>query len=124
MDTLPEVNKENEDYRQFILSEDGVARRWVRAGTSGWRLDVADELPMCFLRDLRTAVRAQDDQAVLLGEVWEDASNKVSYGAQRCYCLGDTLDSVMNYPLREAAIGFVTGTLDAYAFCPRHSSIR
>ena len=119
VDTLPEVNKENEDYRQFILSEEGVARRWVRAGTSGWRLDVADELPMRFLRDLRTAVRVQDDQAALLGEVWEDASNKVSYGAQRCYCLGDTLDSVMNYPLREAAIGFVTGALDAYAFCRR-----
>ena len=123
VDTLPEVNKENEDYRQFILSEEGVARRWVRAGTSGWRLDVADELPMRFLRDLRTAVRAQDDQAALLGEVWEDASNKVSYGAQRCYCLGDTLDSVMNYPLREAAIGFVTGALDAYAFCRRVESL-
>ena len=124
VDTLPEVNKDNEDYRRFILAEDGVARRWMRAGTAGWRLDVADELPMRFLRDLRTAVRTQDAQAALLGEVWEDASNKVSYGAQRCYCLGDTLDSVMNYPLREAAIGFVTGTLDAYAFCRRVESLR
>ena len=124
VDTLPEVNKDNEDYCRFILAEDGVARRWMRAGTAGWRLDVADELPMRFLRDLRTAVRTQDAQAALLGEVWEDASNKVSYGAQRCYCLGDTLDSVMNYPLREAAIGFVTGTLDAYAFCRRVESLR
>ena len=79
---------------------------------------------MRFLRDLRTAVRTQDAQAALLGEVWEDASNKVSYGAQRCYCLGDTLDSVMNYPLRKAAIGFVTGTLDAYAFCRMVESLR
>ena len=124
VDTLPEVNKDNEDYRRFILAEDGVARRWMRAGTAGWRLDVADELPMRFLRDLRTAVRTQDAQAALLGEVWEDASNKVSYGAQRCYCLGDTLDSVMNYPLRKAAIGFVTGTLDAYAFCRMVESLR
>ena len=124
VDTLPEVNKDNEDYRRFILAEDGVARRWMRAGTAGWRLDVADELPMRFLRDLRTAVRTQDAQAALLGEVWEDASNKVAYGAQRCYCLGDTLDSVMNYPLREAAIGFVTGALDAYAFCRRVESLR
>ena len=115
VDTLPEVNKDNEDYRRFILAEDGVARRWMRAGTAGWRLDVADELPMRFLRDLRTAVRTQDAQAALLGEVWEDASNKVSYGAQRCYCLGDTLDSVMNYPLREGLIGFLLGEIDAYA---------
>lgn len=124
VDALPEINKENEDYRRFILDTDGVARRWVRAGASGWRLDVADELPMRFLRDLRTAVHAENPHAALLGEVWEDASNKVSYGVQRCYCLGDTLDTVMNYPLREAAIGFVCGQLDAFAFCRRIDSLR
>lgn len=124
VDTLPEVNKENEDYRHYMLDEDGVCRHWVRAGTSGWRLDVADELPMRFLRDLRTAVRAEKEDAVLLGEVWEDASNKVSYGAQRCYCLGDTLDSVMNYPLREAALSFVKGEIDAFAFTRRIESLR
>ena len=114
--TLPEVNKENEDYRHFMLDEDGVARKWVRAGTDGWRLDVADELPMRFLQDLRTGVKAEKPDAALLGEVWEDASNKVAYGQMRCYCLGDTLDSVMNYPLREAALAFVKGEMDAYSF--------
>ena len=119
---MPKLNLANPDARDYFLS---VGRYWLEEfGIDGWRLDVADELPMRFLRDLRTAVRTQDAQAALLGEVWEDASNKVSYGAQRCYCLGDTLDSVMNYPLREAAIGFVTGTLDAYAFCRRVESLR
>jgi len=61
---------------------------------------------------------------VLLGEVWEDASNKVAYGEMRCYCLGDTLDSVMNYPLREAAQSFVRGDIDAYAFVRRIESLR
>ena len=51
--------------------------------------------------------------AALLGEVWEDASNKVAYGRLRSYCLGDTLDSVMNYPLREALIAFLTGNAPA-----------
>lgn len=119
---MPKLNLANPDARDYFLS---VGRYWLEEfGIDGWRLDVADELPMRFLRDLRTVVRTQDAQAALLGEVWEDASNKVSYGAQRCYCLGDTLDSVMNYPLREAAIGFVTGTLDAYAFCRRVESLR
>ena len=122
--TLPEINKENEDYRRYMLAEDGVARKWVRCGTDGWRLDVADELPMRFLRDLRQSVKAEKQDAVLLGEVWEDASNKVSYGQMRCYCLGDTLDSVMNYPLREAAIAFVRGDMDAYTFVRRMESLR
>ena len=111
--TLPELNKDNESYRRFILGKDGVARHWVQAGASGWRLDVADELPMSFLRDLRKSVRKQQEDAVLLGEVWEDASNKVAYGQMRSYVLGDTLDSVMNYPLREALINFLTHVIPA-----------
>ena len=111
--TLPELNKNNESYRRFILGKDGVARHWVQAGASGWRLDVADELPMSFLRDLRKSVRKQQEDAVLLGEAWEDASNKVAYGQMRSYVLGDTLDSVMNYPLREALINFLTHVIPA-----------
>lgn len=122
--TLPEINKENETYRQYMLAPDGVIRKWVGAGTGGWRLDVADELPMRFLRDLRTSVKTEKSDAVVLGEVWEDASNKVSYGQMRCYCLGDTLDSVMNYPLREAALAFVKGEINAYDFTRRIESLR
>ena len=124
INTLPEVKKDNEDYRRFMFQEEGVVRRWVRRGTSGWRLDVADELTMRFLRSLRQSVKAENPDATVLGEVWEDASNKVSYGEMRCYCLGDTLDSVMNYPLREAAIAFVRGDIDAYAFVRRIESLR
>lgn len=115
--TLPEVNKNDPGYREFILGRDGVARDWVRQGSAGWRLDVADELPMDFLRGLRAAVKAEIPDALVLGEVWEDASHKVAYGEMRCYCQGDTLDSVMNYPLRAAAIDFFTGKADAFALC-------
>lgn len=111
--TLPEVNKSNPAYRKYINGENGVARYWLREGISGWRLDVADELPMPFLRELRRAVKAEKEDGILLGEVWEDASHKMAYGEMRSYCLGDTADSVMNYPLREVLIDFFTGKKDA-----------
>ncbi|NLB39219.1 MAG: hypothetical protein GX810_08250, partial [Clostridiales bacterium] len=106
-------NKDDPSYRSFILGHDGVARHWLGQGATGWRLDVADELPMSFLRELRTAVKDENPDSTLLGEVWEDASNKIAYGKMRCYALGDTLDSVMNYPLRDAIIRFLTGTTTA-----------
>ncbi len=111
--TLPEVNKDDPTFRQFILGRRGIARLWVKRGAYGWRLDVADELPMDFLRQLRQGVKEENPDAVLLGEVWEDASNKVAYGKLRSYCLGDTLDTVMNYPLRDVLIRFFTHQADA-----------
>ena len=113
--TLPEIDKSSESYRDFMFRAGGIVRGWIGRGSSGWRLDVADELSMSFLRELRRAVKTQDPDAVVLGEVWEDASHKVAYGEMRCYCQGDTLDSVMNYPLREAAIAFFTGRINAGA---------
>jgi len=111
--TLPAMNKNNESYREFILGNEGVARTWLKRGASGWRLDVADELPLRFLRTLRASVKKENPDAAVLGEVWEDASHKVAYGEMRCYCQGDTLDSVMNYPLRDAALDFLTGRINA-----------
>lgn len=114
--SLPECRKENSDYQQFMFRDkEGVVPRWIDRGAAGWRLDVADELSMDFLRKLRAAAKRAKRDAVVLGEVWEDASNKISYGELRCYCTGDTLDSVMNYPLREAILDFVTGKSNAHA---------
>ncbi len=114
--TLPAVNKDNPAYRDYLLDgEKGVLPLWIHRGASGWRLDVADELPVDLLQQMRQAVKQANPEATLLGEVWEDASNKVSYGVPRSYCLGDTLDSVMNYPLRRAVIDFFTGAADAGA---------
>ena len=105
--SLPECRKDDPSYQHFIFDPaEGIVPRWLKAGASGWRLDVADELTMDFLRKLKdAAVKARPD-ALVLGEVWEDASNKVAYDEVRCYCTGDTLDSVMNYPLRDAVLDF------------------
>ena len=107
--TLPEVDKESPDYIEFITGKNGVLETWQEAGAGGWRLDVADELPDVFLDALRESVKKTDPEALILGEVWEDASHKISYGRRRRYLLGRQLDSVMNYPFCNAVTGFVRG---------------
>jgi len=109
--TMPTVNKSNTDYRDFINGKNGVVKKWLEHGASGWRLDVADELPMDFLRELRDSAKAENPDALVIGEVWEDASNKVVQDILRNYCYGDTLDSVMNYPVRNAILNFMTGKI-------------
>ena len=55
--TLPAVQENEPDYRDFIIrGQDSVVRHWLRAGASGWRLDVADELPDDFIAEIRTAM--------------------------------------------------------------------
>ncbi len=102
--TLPEVEELDDTFLSYINGKDGIVAKWLNAGASGWRLDVADELPDAFLDSLRQRVKATDPEAIVLGEVWEDASNKHSYGHRRRYLLGRQLDSVMNYPFREAIL--------------------
>ena len=104
---LPEIREEEPSYRDYICGENGILRRWMRCGISGWRLDVADELPDVFLDDLRRAVKSEDPDAIIIGEVWEDATTKFAYGQRRRYLLGNQLDSVMNYPFAAAILRFV-----------------
>ncbi|MDR3344324.1 MAG: glycoside hydrolase family 13 protein [Oscillospiraceae bacterium] len=119
VDILPELREEEPGYLDFVtglpegtqcnVPSCGIARRWLRAGASGWRLDVADELPDVFLDAFAAAVKAEKPDAYILGEVWEDASEKISYGARRRYLQGGQLDSVMNYPLADAIMDFARG---------------
>jgi len=112
--TLPNVNEMVPSYQEFIYKgEDSVVRYWLNKGAAGWRLDVADELPDEFIKGLRQAMKEVNPEAVLLGEVWEDASNKVSYDANRQYLWGEELDSVTNYPFRQALLDFILGHGDA-----------
>ena len=108
-DTLPEVNEHDESYREFICGKGGVIDTWLSLGAGGFRLDVADELPDDFIEAIRTAVKRHGQDKFLLGEVWEDATTKVSYGARRTYLLGKGLDAVMNYPFRSAILAFLRG---------------
>jgi len=81
----------------------------MKLGADGFRLDVADELPDEFLKLLYDRVKEINPDALVLGEVWEDASNKKAYNRRRTYFTGAELDSVMNYPFRTAILNFMRG---------------
>ena len=105
--TLPNVDENNPAYTNYICGDDGILQKWIKLGARGWRLDVADELPDEFLDNLNKSVKKMGIDKVIYGEVWEDASNKESYGVRRRYLIGGQLDSVMNYPFKEAILNYV-----------------
>ncbi len=112
---VPTVNKTAYGFRQLILGNDGVIDKWSKKGVSGWRLDVVDELPIDFTDDLCQRIRQEGDDMLIVGEVWEDASVKVSYDKWRPYFMGDQLHSVMNYPFKEAIIDLtLTNDIDKF----------
>ena len=87
--TLPNVKEENPSYMKFIIeNEDSVLKYWMKQGICGWRLDVVDELPEKFTQTFYKVLKEVDKDAVMLGEVWEDASNKSAYGVSREYLCG------------------------------------
>ena len=100
-----------------------MVQRWLRSGADGWRLDVADELPDDFIREIRRAMEVEKPDAVLIGEVWEDGSNKIAYDRRRRYLLGRETHGLMNYPFRTAAIDWLLGG-DAAAFRERMEELR
>ena len=112
--TLPEIDERDPSWQNYVLGAGGVLERWLAAGVRGYRLDVADEIPDDVLERIRTCVKGANPEAAIIGEVWEDVTTKISYGALRTYALGRALDSAMNYPLRAALIGFALGNIDAY----------
>ncbi|MDK2587006.1 glycoside hydrolase family 13 protein [Romboutsia sedimentorum] len=105
---LPNVDELEDSYMDYIIRDkDSVIKKWTSMGVKGWRLDVADELPTEFIKTLKKELNELDSEAILTGEVWEDASNKVSYGERRSYLLGGQLDSVMGYPFRQNLLSFL-----------------
>ena len=113
--TLPCLNKMEPGYLDYLIrDEDSVVTRWLKLGADGWRLDVADELPDEFILMLKKRIREVKPDALLMGEVWEDASNKVAYNQRKRYFIDGELDSVMNYPFKNAIIAYATGADDGF----------
>ena len=105
---LPRLNHCNDACRTYFTGECGIARKYIKMGIGGWRLDVADELCNDFLDEFRTAVKHESrGEGVIIGEVWENAADKIAYGKRRRYLSGKQLDSVMNYPVRNGILDFV-----------------
>ena len=106
---MPKWNTNNEEVQAFLID---VALHWMReCGVDGWRLDVADEVSHDFWRRFRKAVKAENAQAILIGESWHDAA---------AWLRGDEFDGIMNYSFTKACIDFfATKTRDVQSFCDR-----
>ncbi len=108
--TLPTVNKMDPAFLDYIIdAEDSVVAHWLKLGADGFRLDVADELPDAFILRLKKRIRELKPDALLMGEVGEDASNKIAHDVPRRYFVDPELDSCMNYPFRTAILNFLRG---------------
>ncbi len=103
------MEEEDHSYGNFVCGKGGVIDTWLGLGASGFRLDVADELPDDFIEKIRAAVKAHGEDKLLIGEVWEDATTKEAFDHRRTYLRGHGLDTTMNYPFRNAAVAFARG---------------
>ena len=98
-----------ESYMDYIIRDkDSVINKWMNYGVKGWRLDVVDELPNKFLDELRKETLKANNESILIGEVWEDASNKISYNERRKYLLGNQLNGVTGYVFKNIILDFLT----------------
>ena len=117
IEILPKMNLSNPATHNYFVGEGGIVEKYTRMGVSGWRLYVVDEVPDAFLDDLCARVRENTDgQGIVIGEVWENAADKIAYGKRRRYFRGGQLHGVMNYPVRRGVISFVREG-DAHALC-------
>ena len=122
---MPNVDELNPSYLDYIIRNDNsVIEKWLSLGAGGWRLDVADELPDEFIKILRKKLKEVKKDSVLIGEVWEDASNKVSYNRKREYLFGNELDSVTNYPLRQIILDLVRNHIGSKYFIKKYLSLK
>jgi glycosidase len=78
----------------------------MKMGIGGFRLDVVDEIADELLDKISDRIKAEKGDALILGEVWEDAATKIAYDRRRKYFIENQLDAVMNYPLKDAIIDF------------------
>lgn len=115
-DSMPVIKSTNgseyqtEDWAKTIIGkadENGnyenngsIAQYWLSKGSNGWRLDVANEVSDETWQNFRKSVKAMDSDAVIIGEIWDDATG---------YLEGDMYDSVMNYVFRNAVLGYAKG---------------
>ncbi|MBE6588737.1 MAG: DUF3459 domain-containing protein [Ruminococcaceae bacterium] len=116
IEIMPRLDHRTLACRRYFTGANGIVEAWLKRGADGWRLDVADELSDDFLDELRETVKkTTDGEGLIIGEVWENAADKIAYGKRRRYFSGRQLDSVMNYPFRNAVLAFLERG-DAKAF--------
>lgn len=95
---MPKLNTSNEAVQKYFAN---VGTYWIREyHIDGWRLDVANEIDRNFWRKFREAVKKENEEAILIGEVWENAES---------WLRGDIFDSTMNYEFRRICRDHIIG---------------
>ncbi|MCR1850644.1 glycoside hydrolase family 13 protein [Paraclostridium sordellii] len=123
--SLPNVNETENSYMDYIIRDkDSVIKKWMNYGVKGWRLDVVDELPSKFLETLKKETLNIDNESVIVGEVWEDASNKISYSERRKYFLGNQLNGVTGYVFKNIVVEFLKGNINSQDVYNRFMTIK
>lgn len=111
----PNIDVMNSSYIDYIIKgKDSVIKKWIKKGAAGWKLNVTDELPDEFIQIINEELKKSGKETVLIGDIWDDASNKISYSKRRQYLNGFEVQSVTNYPLRESLINFGRGYISSY----------
>lgn len=103
---LPKLNQNNPDFINYFFGLGGIIDQWYSLGIDGLRIDVADELSNETLTKIYNASERNCNSIVIIGEVWDNASNKCNYGHRMNYFLGNELTSVMNYPVKDALLSY------------------
>lgn len=86
---MPKLRTSNPEVQQYVYD---IVSFWQKeTGIDGWRIDVADEVEISFLRELKSCVKKLNPNAIIIAEIWDDAKRLMASGG---------VDSVMNYELR------------------------
>ncbi|HEY0826604.1 MAG TPA: glycoside hydrolase family 13 protein [Bacilli bacterium] len=93
---MPKLKTSNPQVKQFVFD---IVSFWQKeADIDGWRIDVADEVEVSFLRELNSHVKKMNKDIFIISEIWHDAKRLMMSGGT---------DSVMNYDLRSILIDYV-----------------
>ncbi|MGL5749894.1 MAG: glycoside hydrolase family 13 protein, partial [Paraclostridium sp.] len=125
IEALPNINETESSYMDYIIRDkDSVVKKWMNYGVKGWRLDVADELPTEFLEELKKETLKVNEESILIGEVWEDASNKISYDERKKYLLGNQLNGVTGYVFKNILVDFLNERITSSEAYEKFMSIK
>ncbi len=114
---IPELNTGNQRVKEHLFES---ARHWVRLGVDGFRLDVPDMLENA--HDFWAEFRVEMDKELkklgrspegfyIVGEIWTNDEITNSFLNSDCSNRPRRFDAIMNYPIREVILNFLSGEI-------------
>lgn len=114
---IPELNAENPALKKHLFDS---AKKWINLGIDGFRLDVPDMLNDAhkFWSDFREMVNEElwslgkkPQDFYILGEIWTNDEITNSFLNSNPDSFPKRFDAIMNYPIRETIINFLSGEI-------------